>query len=289
MSRHVVVTGAGGFVGGVVAHTLARRGARVTAISRSARGPDAANLTWHQADLMAPDALPRAFDAVIHCAAELPARCPDLAQLYARNLTPARNVFAQAQAAGASCVVFLSSMAVYGTITVPLATEQTPPQAPDPYGRAKHAAEQLLEAAVAQGLASGLAIRLPGTVGRGSHDNFLSNILAGILRGEDVAARNPDAAFNNVVYAGDLAEFLAGWIVNPRDGYHVTNLAAQDPMTIRDAVELLARCSGRSPRITFAPGTPSYLIALDQARSLGYRPGTVRGSIEAFVRDSVAP
>ena len=73
MPLHVVVTGAGGFVGRFVAHRLVERGFTVTAMTRQACGKNMARLTYRQADLTQPDALPERFDAIVHCAAETPA------------------------------------------------------------------------------------------------------------------------------------------------------------------------------------------------------------------------
>jgi len=291
MPIHVVVTGAAGFVGGYLARFLANNAFAVTAVSRRRveESGSVPNLHWRQADLGAADALPPRFDALLHCAAEIPARCPDPQRLYESNLQAADNVFTQALAAGARSVVFTSSMSVYGTIDVSVVSEDTPPRDPDPYGRAKRDGEDLLEACVSRGLESGLSIRLPGTVGKGSHHNFLSDALARALRGDEVRINNPDAFFNNIVYVGDLARFLAAWIADPRSGYALTNLAAREPMTIRETMALLFRCSGTRERLNVATGGKRpFLISLDRAEALGYRPATVRASVEAFVRDSMA-
>lgn len=271
---HVVVTGAGGFVGGFLARWLAERGTEVTAHTRQ------------RADLRTPGSLPRRFDALIHCAAETPERCPEPAKLYERNMDLARSVFDQALAAGALSVVFLSSMSAYGSVSVAELTEDTPPGELDPYGRAKRDSESLLEKCVGRGLPSALTIRLPGTVGKGSHDNFLSVFLGRVLRGEKLKGRNPDALFNNVVYVGDLAAFLEAWTTKPRPGYAVTNLAASDPLPMREVLALLCSSAGREPNFEFdSGGKKPFLISLERARSLGYKAASVRSSIEDFVQD----
>jgi nucleoside-diphosphate-sugar epimerase len=177
-------------------------------------------------------------------------------------------------------------MSAYGAVSVAELNEDTPPGELDAYGRAKRDSEALLEQCVRNGLKSGLAIRLPGTVGKGSHDNFLSVFLGRVLRGEKLKGKNPDALFNNVVYVGDLAAFLGDWIAQPKPGYAVTNLAASDPLPMREVLGLLYSCAGREPNFEFdAGGKKPFLISLERARSLGYKPGSVRTSLEAFVRD----
>lgn len=289
MTFHVVVTGAGGFIGGYVARWLGHRGCQVTAVSRRPAGSPAATppgTTWRVADLGDPKSLPQRFDVLIHCAAETPERCPEPRNLYRRNVDVSRKVFAQLPEAGVRAAVFLSSMSAYGAVSTPVVSEDLPPFDLDPYGRSKRDVESLLKGSVERGLPSGLAIRLPGTTGKGSHDNFLSVALARALSGEVVKGRNPDAAFNNIVYVGDLAAFLERWIASPRPGYAVTNLGATEPLPMRQVLSLLHAYAGRPERVVFEVGgkTP-FLISLDRAISLGYCPSTVKASLESFVRD----
>jgi nucleoside-diphosphate-sugar epimerase len=290
MPLHVVVTGAGGFVGGFVAHRFAQRGFTVTAIARRQHGAQSpAGLSWRYADLIRADALPERFDALVHCAAETPARCPDPEALYSGNVRAMRHVCDRALQARARTVLYTSSMSVYGTIAVPVVNEDTLPQDLDPYGRSKLEGERILAKAVAAGLPSALSIRLPGTVGRGSHDNFLSVALARILADEAVAGRHKDALFNNIVYVGHLADFLAAWIASPRPGYAVTNIAACDPIRIGELYSLLFACAGKPERITFSEqGKAPFQISLERVITLGYRPATVRDSVAAFVRDCLS-
>jgi nucleoside-diphosphate-sugar epimerase len=135
MALHVVVTGAGGFVGGFVARWLAARGCEVTAISRRPAGTSAEvppRLAWREADLSLPGSLPRSFDVLIHCAAETPERCPDPANLYRRNMDVSDSVFGQLLEARARSAIFLSSMSAYGTVAAPVVTEDTPALDLDP-------------------------------------------------------------------------------------------------------------------------------------------------------------
>lgn len=275
MAAHVVVTGAGGFVGGYVARRLTAQGLQVTAHTR-ARG-----------DLATPGCLPAAFDALIHCAVDIPLGATVASEIvYECNMAIARNVFEQALAAGARTVINLSSMSAYGAVSADIVTEDLPPGQLDPYGRAKRESEALLASCIGRGMHSALSIRLPGTLGKGSHGNFLSVFLKRILAGEALQAKNPDALFNNLVYVGDLAAFMQSWIANPRSGHAVTNLAAEQPLPMREVLSLLFACSRREERVTFdTTGKKPFLICLERAVSLGYRPATVKASIESFVRD----
>jgi UDP-glucose 4-epimerase len=285
----VLVTGAGGFVGRVVARRLARDGHRVVALYRKNAPRDVAGAELLRGDLLAPPGLP-AIDALAHCAAEVPACCPDPDRLYRGNVEGTRTVIDAAHRAGARRFVYLSSMSVYGTIAVRIVTEDTPSTDPDVYGRSKLEGERILAALAARDPTVGaLAIRLPGVVGAGGRNNFLCTALARVLAGEAVAGNHAEAPFNNVVHVEDLAAFVARCFAAPRTGFQVTNIAARDALPIRAVVALLYVTAGKPDTSTWGEGgkTP-FTIALDRVQALGFEPATVKDSVERFVRDELA-
>jgi UDP-glucose 4-epimerase len=138
----ILVTGAGGFVGGTLVEALHFAGYyRVHAgIARWSSAPRIARLpvTLKQCDVLKPDELAEAFtgvDYVIHCAAG-----EDL-QIIVEGT---KNVLRVAARAGVKRVVHISSVAVYGEATGAVDEETEPPPGTlSAYGAAKAAAEAL--------------------------------------------------------------------------------------------------------------------------------------------------
>jgi nucleoside-diphosphate-sugar epimerase len=286
----VVITGVGGFVGSWMASYLSSRGHDIIAVYRNHISEETRSIPGIclvQGDLAESLSLPASFDAVVHCAADIPGLCPDETRLTRSNFFGAERLFALASDAGAEVVVSLSSMSVYGTISVPVVTEDLAPDHPDAYGRSKLAAEGVLDVMCGdEKIKSGLSIRLPGTVGRGSHHNFLSGALEKVMTGVAIKANNPDAPFNNIVFVGHLCAFIEQWITRAPAGHAVTNLAAKNPLPIGEVLRLLYQFAGKPEQITWTDeGKPPFLIDLARAESLKYEPATVRDSLEAFVRD----
>lgn len=285
----VAVTGAGGFAGGHIARHLKSAGMDVTAVVRSVR-PDTsvslANLDVLQADLASGITFSTPINALVHCAAEIPARCPDPDQLFAANVDAARNVFSAAVKAGATHIIFCSSMSAFGAITADLVTPQTPVSDPDSYGRSKLAGEQMLDEMAADRPEIGsVSLRLPGIVGPGSHDNFLSASAGRMLAGDQVNARNPDAPFNNILPVANLARFVAYLVSHPLHGHTRLTLAADQPAPIRSILAEIQAGAGTNVPVEFGSGGHSFLVSSEDALKLGYQPPSALQAARQFGQD----
>jgi nucleoside-diphosphate-sugar epimerase len=284
----VLISGAGGFVGGHLAVTIARNRHDVVALVRRKRS---AILETHhhiqieQADLAAEAAaLPVGpFDALLHCAAAIPSAVPDETELTRINVEGSCRLFEHAVKSGASVIVFCSSMAVYGRINVDMVEPDTPINEPGTYGRSKLMSESTLaELSRAHSGLRALSIRLPGIVGRGSHNNFLSDTMAVLAAGGTANVRNPDALFNNIVHIDDLARFVDALLSTLPSGRQVTTIAAADPLPIHEVIELLQIAAGSGAAVRYRQEGHPFLISNEHARTLGYRPATVRDAVQRF-------
>lgn len=283
---HALVTGAGGFVGSFLAEALCAAGWEVTGVRRAGRARQCpVGVRIVETDLRAPRGLPERYDMLLHCAAEIPARCPEPDRLFSANLGTTRAVLDHAASAGVQCVVNMSSMAACGEIEGDCADEATPANAIDAYGRSKAEGERLVGAWAIERDARAVSIRLPGVVGVGSHDNFLSDTLRRMLEGETVVARNPDALFNNIVHVTELAQFAMTLARAMPRGHAILTLGSENPLRVADVLERLARGAGRTVRIEWREkGSRPFLITFDAARRLGFVPRTVADSILRFAK-----
>jgi nucleoside-diphosphate-sugar epimerase len=162
----VLVTGASGFIGGVLCRALLARGDEVSALVRRP-GSEPAGTTAVAGDLRADGRLSEALvearpDCVVHLAAEIASQ-RSAEKVYEVNvrgterLIAACREFAGGEEASGPRVVF-SSTVVTGDAHGELLTEARPLPVETPYGRAKQAGEQIV-------LRSGL----PAVVIRPSH------------------------------------------------------------------------------------------------------------------------
>jgi UDP-glucose 4-epimerase len=307
----VLVTGAGGYVGGVVAARLAADGHEVTALVHTAR-PDQpvafADLTEVvAADLRDPAAIAaagvgRGFDAVCHLAALTRVRdsLADPLHYYGVNLTGTL-VLLEALAAGtartgvAPRVVLASTCAVYGETTEP-AGEDAPTRPASPYARSKLAAEQVLADQAAAGAVGAVAVRcfnVAGAVGRhGDPDTTrvipkAVAVAAGLA--PELSVLGDGSAVREYVHVADLAGAYSLALEAAEPGrFRVYNVGSGAATSVNDVVAAVEACTGRPLPVAFRPAAPEAVRLLaDSSRvraELGWTP--TRSAITDIVADA---
>lgn len=293
----VLVTGAGGFVGSVLAAHLLREGQvagrRVASLAlldrQLARFPGAE--CW-EGDLGEAATLERvaAFepDAVFHLAA-VPGGAAEADYALGRrvNLDVTLALFETLAALSRrTVVVYASTIAVYGADLPELVAPHTPLRPALTYGAHKLACEALLADFSRRGLLDGRSLRLPGIVARprgaggGLKSAFMSELLHALQAGEEFTCPVSPQATAWWMSAQRCAENLAhaaGMDVrhaDPRRAWPMPVLHA----SIGEVVQAGVQVFGRVPRVDHAPDDSLEAVfgrypRLDDAepRSLGLR------------------
>jgi len=157
-----LLTGATGFIGGHVLRALLEAGAEVRCLVRessSRRNLEGQPVEAAIGDLRDFDSLQSAAadcDAVYHCAADYRFYAADPRELYDSNVEGTRNVMRAAARAGASKVVYTSSVGALGLHEDGSPADETAPVSLDDmvghYKRSKYLAERVAEQWAAKGL-----------------------------------------------------------------------------------------------------------------------------------------
>jgi NAD dependent epimerase/dehydratase len=159
--RVVLVTGAGGFIGGNLAARLVSEGARVRGFVRYNSRNDRGTLEWLDPAVAAEiEVIPgelrdfesvsravAAVEVVFHLGAQIaiPYSYSNPRDFFEVNVLGSLNVAQAARAAGVERIVHASTSEVYGTARVVPITEQHPLEPQSPYAASKLAADKLME------------------------------------------------------------------------------------------------------------------------------------------------
>lgn len=312
--KHVLVTGAGGFVGqGLVQRLLQRPGLeQLVAVDRQL---DADALPWLQdprvravaGDFAAPATLQQALaqppDGVFHLASLPGSRAealPDGGMAVNLLATAALWQRLAALPGPPARVVFASSIAVYGALPFEqVVHENQPPQPVLSYGAHKRMAEILLADLSRRGEVDGLSLRLPGIVARppsptGHGSAFMSDLLHRLGAGEAYTCPvGPGARAWWMSLACCVDNLLHAAAIAPArlPAARVVQLPALTA-TVGDVVQAVAQRRGeRACRIDYRPDAQTEqhfgrfpVLQTPQAEALGFRHD---GDLAALLRRAV--
>ena len=311
---NVLVTGAAGYIGSVIAARLLAAGHAVTVyddLSRGHRAAVPADAALVEGDIRDTERLAAALthgacDAIVHMAAlaEVAESVAFPEGYHDVNTGGTRAVIEAALAAGVSRIVFSSTAAVYGAPDAIPIDERAPLAPANPYGDSKLAAERLLgEAAAASGgrLAT-VALRYfnaAGAAGPRGEDHAPESHLVplalaatrdgGVLKifGDDYPT--PDGTcVRDYVHVSDLAAAHVAALERLPQAAGAYNLGTGRGSSVREVVHAVAAATGRAPSVESAArraGDPPVLVASNErARlALGWQP---RRSLDDIVADA---
>jgi UDP-glucose 4-epimerase len=309
----LLVTGAAGYVGSVVAALLLGRGHDVTVLDSLERGHPAAvpaGAEFVQVDLKdaaaTRNAVAQQFDGVLHFAAlALVGESVEHPERYWHtNVGGTRNLLDAMTGEGIGRLVFSSTCAVYGTPDHVPMDEQTQLRPESPYGASKLAVDLMIhDECQAHGLgATSLRyFNVAGASGGLGEDHrpethLIPNVLRaamGELERVEIFGTDYDTpdgtAIRDYIHVADLAEAHALALESSTSGeHHIFNLGTGDGYSVRQVIDQAREVTEvdipvhEAPR---RPGDPTALVASSEKirDQLGWEP---RKDLFAMLEDA---
>jgi nucleoside-diphosphate-sugar epimerase len=238
----VLVTGASGFLGGVVCEELIGRGHRVDALVRRP-GSEPPGTSAVAGDLTDAGSLTRAVasagpECVVHLAAEIASQ-KDPERIREANVEGTRRLIAASEAAGVRRLLFTSTV-VTGDAKGAVLDERTPLPVETAYGRSKQEGERLLR----ESSLEGVVIRPSHVYGSGGW--FVEEFVNRLRQPGRFAVIGPGRNWWDVVRVEDVASACADAAERAPAGalYHVVD---DQPIRFYDFVALAATALGTGP------------------------------------------
>jgi len=270
MPRHVLITGAAGFIGSHASVAFLRRGDRVTGLDNfdpyydPARkranvreiGEEAPGAPFElvEGDLRDRELVnrlfaERRFDAVVHLAgmAGVRASVADPVKYYDVNLGGTLTVLEAARANGCRSVVYASTSSVYGaTLRVPFREDDPADRPLAPYAASKRSAELL---GYSYHHLHGLrftALRFFTVYGpRGRPDMLTYRLIDAIRTGEPIDLYDGGRMTRDWTFVTDNVQGIVR-AVDAELGYEVINLGRGEPVLVTRYLEAFERVTGRA-------------------------------------------
>jgi UDP-glucose 4-epimerase len=258
-----LVTGAAGFIGSHVAESLVGRGHKVVGLDdlsggfadNCSSGVQLVQGSVLDAKLLAGLFAEHQFDYVFHLAAYAAEGLSHFIRRfnYANNVVGSMNVVNEAVKARVKCVVFSSSIAVYGAGQTPMREEMTP-EPEDPYGIAKYAVEMDLHAARRMFALNSIIFRPHNVYGERQHigdryRNVIGIFMNQIMQNQAMTVFGDGTQTRAFSYIGDVAPLIAGSVENPAAYGETFNIGADDAVSLNDLTSLVAEAMGVAPNV----------------------------------------
>lgn len=272
----ILVTGGAGFIGSHVAEELIKRGHRVTVLDdlsggftdNLVEGLEFVQGSINDVDLVNTLFEHGQFDYVYHLAAYAAEGLSHFIKRfnYNNNLIGSVNLINAAINTGVKCFVFTSSIAVYGASPELPMTEETPAHPEDPYGIAKLAVEQELRVCKEMFDLDYIIFRPHNVYGErqnigDKYRNVVGIFMNQILQHKPMSVFGDGSQTRAFSYIGDMAPIMAEAINIPAAYNQVFNIGADQPYSVNELAEAVARAMGVEPDIIHLPARNEVLNA----------------------------
>jgi dihydroflavonol-4-reductase len=274
-----LITGATGFIGSHLAATLAQSGRSVVALARP--GSDTSPLKAAGAEIVTGDvsdagSLARAVKGcvhVFHVAAARPVNTRRASSYHATNVDGTLALTRAALAAGASRIVFTSSVGVFGSDGSRDVDEQTPVRPDTAYRASKLAAERALLDLHRRERAPIVIARLSSVVGPGAK-SWLPFCRAVVGPGFRLIGTGANRI--QLGYVSDVVDGLRRCAEAPDVEGEVFIISAADTITLADYITVVQRAAAHAAAVPRLPVAP--FRAFRRCASLCFRLGRIEVS-----------
>jgi UDP-glucose 4-epimerase len=176
---------------------------------------------------------------------------------YTNNLLGSVNIINASIRHNVKCLVFTSSIAVYGSIRPPMSESQVP-HPEDPYGISKYAVELDLRAAHAQFGLNYVIFRPHNVYGErqnigDGYRNVIGIFMNQLMNGRKMTIFGDGSQTRAFSYIDDVAPWIAISAERPELFNEVFNIGADEPCSVGTLAEIVARALNRRAEIEFLP------------------------------------
>jgi UDP-glucose 4-epimerase len=273
---NVLVTGGAGFIGSHVTEALVNHHYQVTVLDDLSGGftdnvVDGAEFikgSINDVELINQLFQQKQFDYVFHLAAYAAEGLSHFIKRfnYHNNLIGSINLINASINTAVKCFVFTSSIAIYGTSPELPMTEETTPHPEDPYGIAKLAVEQELRVCKEMFDLDFVIFRPHNVYGERQNIGDKYRNVVGIFMNQ-ILQDKPMTIFGNgeqsraFSYISDVAPIITESICVPQAYNQIFNIGADQPYTVNQLADAVARAMGEEPNIMHMPARDEVMHA----------------------------
>ena len=222
------------------------------------------------------------IDTLFHCAAAHPSISKSETEIFEGNVIFSQKILDLAEKVRAKVFVFCSTMSVFGKHRAGTLRINSEIIDPSVYGRSKKTVENSLIKWANNKTCKYHIVRLPGIVGPGAHQTFLSDLAHCLLNNNKMELHHQDSLYNHGVHINDLCDFLFS-LSKKTNCSTICQLGCDSPLKLNTVVELLSYTLEKSPHNIHFSELLSGPIDISNAIELGYKSHSTETLIKKFL------
>ncbi len=249
-NSQILVTGGAGFIGSSLVKSLLEQGNQVTvfdnfSITNNLEKVKSNNLKIVRGDLTSTSDLKKIkpkFDTVFHLAADPEVRLTitNPKSIYRNNILATYNLLEWLRNSRVENIIFTSTSAVYGEVTIIPTSESYPCTPISLYGASKLACESLISAYCSTYKKMGVAIRLANVVGPASTHGIIFDMVRKLKKNSRELEILGDGTQNkSYLYIDDCVSGMIHLAEKLNSNFDVYNLGSDTQVTVKEIIELI--------------------------------------------------
>jgi len=283
----ILVTGAGTLLGSSLSQKILANNLNLIASYRKTF-PKNLNIDKSKVlklDLSKKIKLSKKIDTLIHCASAIPSYKISDKQMIDTNYFGFKRLLSQVIKNNCRKVILISTMSVYGKISVKNITEKTKTKPLDAYGKSKLMMEKLLIKESKKNKLNFFILRLPAIVGFKSDYNFISKVLQKIKKNQVINYCNPDLNFNNFIHVENLSQIIFKMIF--KNGKKILNVGSIRPVKLSKIINNIYKFEKKKPKtFIFESNNPGFNVKLSDYLLKNFKVYSTSKTLKKFLEDN---
>ncbi len=277
----LTVFGAGGFIGGAVACELGTKG-RVIVQEVASKDADLADM--EQAGRLAGRL--RGGGVWLIAAARTPEHAGLPADNRLVNIALAKNLAVLLVPLKPTCVIFLSSIDVYGRTGLQLPLDEDSPTRPETdYAVSKCVSEEVLSAACGELGIPLTVLRLPGVYGPGDpHHGPVRSFVDAAVQRKTIHVHGNGRQCRDLLYVGDVPRIVKALMAAPTPG--VFNAVTGRGVSLNSMLRMIEALTGERLRIDYHEESEQIDLVFKPSRLLRQWPALELTALETGIRET---
>ena len=283
----IVITGASGFIGSYLTTYFLKKNFKVFSLYRNKK-PNLINKNYIKIDKFYSNHknLPKQCDVIIHCSTFFSLRSKNKDKdKHQESITVTDNIIKYAIKSKVKYFFFMSSVNVCGRRNQKEITERTKIINPSNYGKSKKECEERLDDFSKRYNIPCITFRLPGVLGSGSKNNYISDTNNLIKKNKRIFAHSRNLYFNNVVHVSNLANNIFYALKKMKKDHKIFVLASKSPLQFYKILSLLYKAAKKKENISWSNvDRINFLIDTKKSETYGFKLISTQETINLYVK-----